>query len=624
MTATGYQRLLRAAAKGAAPLAHLSLSEWSDAHRMLSGKGSSEPGPWRTARTPYLREIMDCLSDTSPVQRVVVKKSTQVGLTEVGLNWIGYHIDRSLGPMLVVVPTLEVRKRWTLQRLSPMLADTPPLAALTSRRTRDSANSEDVKDFPGALVVLSGANSGSSLRSMPIKHVLCDEVDDFPWEIGGEGDPLGLIQRRTANFMQRKVLLISSPTVKEASRIEDEYEASDRRLYHVPCPHCETYQPLTWANLRWDKALTWARYICAECGAEIDEHHKSRMLGAGRWVPRNPERATRGYAINGLYAPIGLGLSWRELAADWLEAQGDPSKLKRFINTALGEVWEDRSRDVKPNTLAGRAEPYALRQVPPGCLMVTAGVDTQDDRLAVVLVGWGAGDAAFVLDWLEIPGNPGRPELWQALTEYLTRPLLNAYGREIRVEATAIDSGGHYTHEVYQYTRATPLVRAMAVKGASTPGKPILGRASAVDINARGKVIKRGAKVWPVGSDTAKHALYSRILADEEQPPEARRLRFSEDLPQDFYDQLTAEAFDPSRNRWVLRRGRRNEALDCFCYASAAAQHPQLRIHAKRPHEWERLRLTLEADGGASSGEPAPAMRQAPRLPRRIAIKRGD
>ena len=589
--------LAEAVAAAMRPSARLTVSEWADAHRVLSAKGASEPGPWRTARNPPLREIMDCLSDESPVQRIAVVKSTQVGLTEVGLNWIGYHIHRRGGPMLVVVPTLEVRKRWVMQRLHPMLADSKVLAELANVRRRDSANSEDIKDYPGALVVLSGANSASSLRSMPIKRVLADEVAAFPWDIGGEGDPLGLIERRTANFARRKILLISSPGEKDACRISDEYNASDRRRYHVPCPECGHMQPLVWKNLIFDKALTFARYACRECGVEIDEHNKTRMLAAGQWVAEFPERKlTRGYHINGLYAPIGLGLSWLELARDWVDAQSDPVKLKRFINTALGEPWENQSRKVNAHALEERGEPYRLRQVPPGCLVVTAGVDTQDDRLAIMLLGWGDNDVCWVLDWLEIPGNPGRRELWDQLTEYLNEPLVNAFGRELRVEAAAIDSGGHYTHEVYLYERRREIKRPMAIKGASTPGRAILGRPTWQDINVRGRRIYRGVKLWTIGTDTAKHMLYGRMHGDNDQPPESRRLRFSEDLGRDFYDQLTAEYFDAKTNKWVLRKNRRNEATDCFVYASAAAQNPEIRVHAMTPAAWRKRAALLEGE----------------------------
>jgi phage terminase large subunit GpA-like protein len=605
MKPDAYALFTNAVAEAVKPRERLSLSQWADAHRILSGKGASERGQWRTDRTPYLREIMDCLSDSSPVQRVVAVKSTQVGLTEVALNWLGYHVHRQLGPMLVVVPTLDVRKKWVLQRLHPMLTETECLAKLAKARTRDSANSEDIKDYPGALVVLSGANSPASLASMPIKHVVCDEVDRFPWESGDEGDPLGLIQRRTSNFPRRKVLLISSPTIKGASRIDEEYEASDQRQYHVPCPDCGHQQPLVWAQLQWnaDRSAVW--YTCTECGSAIDEHYKTPMLAAGRWVPRHPERRTRGYQINGLYAPIGLGLTWRELVDDWLAAKGDLSKLKRFINTALGEAWEDeRSKRLSPKGLADRAGPYRVREVPPGCLILTAGVDTQDDRLAVQVVGWGADGRRWVIDYVELPGSPARADVWDQLTELINAPLVNAWGREMQIEATAIDSGGHFTHEVYLYVRSARVRRPMAIKGSSTPGRSILAaRPNAVDVRSSGRVIKSGVKVWMVGTEAAKHNWYNLLTSDTDQAADERLVHFPAELDISYYQGLIAETFDPERNRFVLRKGKRNEPLDTAVYAMTAAHHPEIRVHAMHAPQWERLAQQLER---ATDAEPTP------------------
>jgi phage terminase large subunit GpA-like protein len=319
----------------------------------------------------------------------------------------------------------------------------------------------------------------------------------------------------------------------------------------------------------------------------------------------------RGYHINGLYAPIGLGLSWPEMVADWIDTKGDITKLKRFINTALGEVWEDdRTKDLTPHSLLDRAEPYALREVPPGCLVITAGVDTQDDRLAVQLVGWGADNRRWILDWLELPGSPGRGKVWDDLTEYLSQPLTNSAGRTLHIEATAIDSGGHYTHEVYQYVRLRRIRRPLAIKGRSTPGSAILAsRPSAVDVNTRGRVIRDGAKLWMVGTDSAKHAIYNALISDTDQPPENRLVHFSGDLALEYYQQLIAETFDPEKNKWLLRKGRRNEALDTAVYAMAASQHPEIRVHAKRPADWQRLAEQLESD---KSNPPPAAARPVP------------
>ncbi len=608
------------------PRQRLSLSQWSDAHRVLSRKASSEPGRWKTSRTPYLRELMDCLSEHSDVKRIVFIKPAQIGGTEVALNWIGYVMSHSPAPMLIVTPTLEVRDRWITQRLHPLLRETECIAELfDAYASRTVSNSKDIKDFPGGILVLSGANSPSSLRSMPIRYVVCDEVDAFPWEVGGEGDPLGLVQARTSNFPRRKLLLISTPTIKDASRIEEEYQRSDRRRYHVPCPHCGEHQVLVWANLHWSKSpsglITHARYVCRECGAEIEEHHKTAMLDAGEWHPENPESPIRGYHLNGLYAPIGLGYSWLELAQEWQASHDDPPKLKRFVNTVLGECWEDRSRDIKPSALMQRAEAYPLRTVPPGCLILTAGIDTQDDRLSVQVLGWGRGEACWVLDWFELPGDPARDEVWMALSEKLNTPLRNAYGKDLVIQAAAIDTGGHHTHQVYTYARSNPARRVVAIKGSATPSRPILaGRPSAVDINHRGRVIRGGVKLYLVGTDTAKSAIFARLSGDADVEPASRLIHFPDGLDPDYYSQLTAEAFDPEKNRWVKRRGRRNEALDTFVYAMAAAHHPELRVHAMRARDWDKLEALLEPGNPVEAKpepvRPVPVPQAIPRRPR--------
>ena len=605
--ANGHAALLSSVAQAAAPRRRLTVSQWADAHRWLSGKASSERGRWRTSRTPYLREIMDCLSESSPVQRVVIMKSAQIGATEVGLNWVGYAMHHAPCPMLVVVPTIESRERWGIQRLGPLLRETDVLADLVSHRTRDGKNRQDIKDFPGdGLLILGGANSAASLASMPIKWVLSDEVDRFPWELRGEGDTIGIIDQRTQNFRRRKHCLISTPTVKDASRIEDEFSESDQRHYYVPCPECGEGITLKWENLDWTKDQKHPVYLCECCGGIIEEHHKDAMLAEGVWKPARPEMSdiTRGYHINGLYSPSGLGYTWGELVRQFKTAQHDKPKLQRFVNTALGEVWEDRSRDVKPRELQDRAEAYRLREVPPGCLIITAGLDTQDDRIALQLVGWGRGERCWVLDWFEYPESPASPATWHFIAEYLNRPLENAWGRRMYVEATAVDSGGHYTHEVYSWVRTEPARRVLAIKGANTPNRPILaGRPKAVDVNIGGKTIKHGVSLWQVGSDTAKHTLVNRLQADKDAPLDERMIHFSQDLPDDYYEQMLGKVFSADRNKWIPRRGRRAEGMDTWSYACAASHHPALRVHALRSKDWDALERQLQPGGLAAIGD---------------------
>lgn len=620
----GRALFIQAIADALTPRPRLTVSQWADKNRILFSKASSEEGPWRTARTPFAREIMDCLSVSSSVRSVSFMKAAQIVGTEVALNFIGYVIDHAPAPMLVVQPTLEVRERFVKQRLDPMLRGTRVIAKLFSTdRRRDRTNTEAIKDFPAGMLILGGANSPASLASMPIKYTVNDEIDRYPWEVGTEGDPHILIRKRQVTFVRRKELNISSPTIKQASRIDELYEAGDKRRYHVPCPHCDQLQVLEWKNLRWTldpvtKEPTHVVYVCRHCGCEIEEHHKTEMLkeyghgGRALWIAEHPERShrDRSYHISALYSPLGLGLRWVELVREWLAAQEDKTKLKAFINLVLGEAWEDQSRDIKPHELKQRADPYNLREIPPGCLRLTAGVDVHPDRFEVQVLGHGRGKIKWTVDKIILPADPARDEEWQTLTDYLLKPFVNRFGRTLHIEATAVDSGGHNTQNVYNWGRAAEKIipHLMIIKGANTPGKAVIaGRPQWQEINRRGRVIKQGVRLWMIGVDTVKHTLFALLVGDAQHEASARKIRFSQELADDYYKQLTAEVFDPEKNKFVHRRGRRNEDLDTWVYAYAASHHPELRIHTMTSRDWDRLERLLEPPGEPiPEGPPAP------------------
>lgn len=595
-------------AKALRPRTRLLVSEWADAHRVLSSKSSSEPGRWRTSRAPYTREVMDCLSVSNPVQRIVLMFAAQTSKSEIGLNWLGYIMDHAPAPALVVLPTLEVRKRWSKQRLGPMLTETPSLAEIfDAKRTRDSSNSEDIKDFPGGMLVVGGANSPASLSSMPIRYVLCDEVDRFPWEAGQEGDPLGLIDERTKTFPRRKVLLVSTPTVRDSSRIDAEYQASDQRRYHVPCPHCEELQTLKWSNVKWqieDGEVSRAWYACEHCGAEFDESSKTWMLDNGEWIAEYPGRAVRGYAISGLYAPVGLGFKWIEIARQWLAAQGDQTKLKRFINTTLGEVWEDQSAKLKSHDLTKRIEDRPQRTIPPGCLALTVGVDTQDEWLAVKLLGWGDGKL-WVIEWHAIQGDTTRAEVWDKLELYLNTPLINQFGYPMRIDACAIDTRGHRGKQVKEFSARRSLkVPVFAIQGSTTRmGKAISSTPSHPEKTQKGKIIRSSYALWNIGTEYCKDFIFSTLASDESLSPDERVIHFPMGLEEEYFDGLLSEVFDPDSNKYVKKKGAkyiRNEPLDCIVYAWAVGHHKQVRIGMTTrgdpsPQYWTRRQAMLES-----------------------------
>ena len=596
------------------PPADQTVSQWADSNRMLSGKSSSEPGPWRTDRTPYLRQIMDDLSARSTVQEVVVMFAAQLGKSETGNNWLGYIIDNEPGPVMCVQPTTDMAKRFSRQRIAPMLEETPALRRkVRENRSRDDANTTLMKDFAGGVLVVSGANSAASLRSMPVRYLFLDETDAYPQDVDGEGSPIVLAEKRTSTFARRKVLKTSTPTIKHFSQIESSYLQSNACVYHVPCPHCGEYQPLEMGTkaphgLRWDKDESdhyvpgTVRYVCAHNGCEILEHHKPAMLTAGRWVPtRTSQRpgVLTGYHLNALYAPLGW-VTWSDIVHQFTEAvqatrQGDNSRMKTFVNTVLAETWEVKGEGGDAAALAARAEDYPLGAVPRGGLMLTQGVDVQPDRLEARVWAWGRGEESWLVARHIIYGDPNLDEgtpgsPWTRLTEIRRTPIVHASGAQMLIEATAIDTGGHNTNAVYAYCRNHAHAQVLAVKGASTYGRPVIGKPGLIDVSWRGKTVPRSLKLWSVGTDTAKHLLYGRMRITQVGPG---YIHLPQSLIQtDEFDQMTAARLMPvvvqgkQSLRWITPGGKREEAGDCQVYAYAAACY--LGIQTYRDPGWDR------------------------------------
>ena len=587
---------------GLRPEEPLTVSEWADKHRRLSSKASAEPGPWRTNRTPYLREPMDCLSSTSPVQRVVMMFAAQTGKTEAGANWLGYVIDHAPGPMLLVQPTVEMAKRLSKQRLESLITETPVLAEkIAPSRSRDSGNTMFAKDFPGGMMLLTGSNSATGLRSTPCRYIFCDEIDAFPSDVDGEGDPVSLAEKRATTFARRKILLTSTPTVKDFSRIEAEYERSDQRRFYVPCPCCSVMQWLKWPQLKWENNdPVTAAYECEVCHERFAEIHKPAMLRKGEWRATAPSNGkTAGFQLSGLYSPLGW-LSWADMVDDFLRAKADAPMLKSFVNTRLAETWEeDFASKVSAEGLLDRCEHYEAAMVPEGGLALTVGVDVQDNRLAISVWAWGREEEGWLLDHQEIYGDPSRQELWKQLDEVVLREWPHAVGPAMRPDVVAIDSGGHFTAEVYQYARERARQGVVAIKGQSQRGKPPIGKGSKVDVNHQGRTLKRGAVVYMVGGDTVKTTLFGRLKHSEQG---AGFLHFHMGTTGEYFEQLTAEKQVLRYNRggfptreWVKKPSARNEALDCLVYAYAALNLMYQRFD--RRTIWDQLEKRLEGTG---------------------------
>ncbi len=568
--------------RGVKPRDLLTVSQWADRHRELKS-GTNAPGRWHTTLTPYLAEIMDALSEHSPVRQVTFMKSSGVGGTEAGYNWIGYVMYHLQKDLLVVVPTLELRDRSFNPRLNKMIDESADLAGLVTTSMRNRSNRGDLLEYGArARIIKAGANSPDSLRSDHLPYVMCDEVDAFPWDVGGEGDPMTLIENRQRTYSRAKTYLVSTPPIAGLSRIDMQYNRSDRRRYHVPCPHCGEFQPLEFGGrdksygLKFRTApktdvdtgdgaidqVTAAWYLCRACAAEIDEGNKTDMLARGRWLAERPHiRHHRGYHLNALYAPVGLGLNWRAVAQKWLNSQGDTAELKGFINTYLGQVWKEQGESIEGLSLISRLEDYAADLAGLAVLLVTAGADVQKDRIEVSIVGWGVGEEAWLADHIILDGDTAQPDVWDDLHDALTAAA---------VHIAAIDAGFN-TSMVYAFCESRRW--AIAVKGVEGLHRPLIedDRKRKQRLRTRRK---KGQPIEPLGVDQGKALIYSRAKLTT---PGPGYIHFRRDpaFDDEYFAQLAAEKlvtkFRGTRpfQQWVQTRAR-NEALDCLVYALAA------------------------------------------------------
>ncbi len=586
----------------------LTVSEWADRFRHLSGKSAAEPGRWRTHRTPYLREIMDCLSPTSAVERVVFMKGAQVGGTECGNNWIGYVIQLAPGPMMAVSPTVEMAKRNSKQRIDPLIDESPELSErIAPPRARDSGNTILAKEFRGGVLVMTGANSAVGLRSMPVRYLFLDEVDGYPQDVEGEGDAISLAEARTRTFSRRKIFIVSTPTISGASSIEREYEASDQRRYFVPCPHCSHLQWLRFEQLRWGKGQPeTAAYICESCEAPIAEHHKTWMLERGEWQATALRVAgkTAGFHLSSLYSPVGWR-SWQDIAAAWESAvnkeSGSASAIKTFKNTELGETWVEEGEAPDWQRLIERREDYRAGNIPHGGLLLTSGADVQKDRIEVSIWAFGRGKESWLIEHRVLMGDTARDDVWKAFTALLGETWTHESGARLPLTRLALDTG-FATQEAYAFVRACRDSRVMAVKGVAR-GAALIGTPTAVDVTQGGKKLRRGIKVFSVAGGIAKLELYNNLRKSADVGEDGVSMVFPAGfvhLPKidaEFIQQLCAEQLITRHNRngfpvreWQKMR-ERNEALDCYVYARAAASAAGLDRFEER--HWRELERQL-------------------------------
>jgi len=604
----GAAEIERAWREGLTPDPLLTVSEWSDRHRMLSSKASAEPGRWRTSRTPYLKAIMDCLSPTSPVERVAFMKAAQLGATEMGSNWIGYVIHHAPGPMMAVWPTVDMAKRNSKQRIDPLIEESAALSELIApARSRDSGNTILAKEFRGGVLVMTGANSAVGLRSMPVRYLFLDEVDGYPIDVEGEGDAISLAEARTRTFARRKIFIVSTPTISGASAIEREYEASDQRRYFVPCPHCAHRQWMRFEHLRWEKGQPeTAAYVCESCDEPIAEHHKTWMLEHGEWraMVTNGAGKTAGFHLSSLYSPVGWR-SWRDIAAAWESSvskeSGSAAAIKTFKNTELGETWVEEGEAPDWQRLVERREDYRIGAVPNGGLLLVGGADVQKDRIEASIWAFGRGKESWLVEHRVLMGDTARDAVWKRLAELVAQTWTHESGAALPLARFALDTG-FATQEAYTFVRACGDPRVMPVKGVAR-GAALIGTPTAVDISQGGKKLRRGIKVFSVAVGIAKLEFYNNLRKAADVLEDGVTTTFPAGfvhLPKidaEFIQQLCAEQLITRRDRngfaireWQKMR-ERNEALDCYVYARAAASAAGLDRFEER--HWRELERQL-------------------------------
>ena len=600
--------------RGLEPPPILTVSQWADRNRILSSVSSPNPGPWRTSKTPYLREPMDCLSSHSLIEIVDMMFGSQLGKTEAILNWMGYKIDHSPGPMMGVQPTVDMAKRFSKQRIATLSETAAIREKLRPARERDSGNTILQKDFPGGTLILTGANSPVGLSSAPVENLALDEEDRYP-DATEEGDPVELAEARTKNFPNRKICRTSTPTTSSKSRIYKGFLEGDQSYYHVPCPQCHKLQVLEWGGPDLNHGIKWEKddpenvwYVCKHNGCIIYEYQKPWMMAEENgacWIATYPERSHyhRSFQLSTIYSPW---FDWKKAVRLFLKTKNSPERLRAFVNTYLGEPWQEKDGEVPDwRMLYGRREAWKIGVVPQSGLMLTAGLDVQKDRVEALVRAWGEGKRSWVVDKLVFPGDTSdlsqQGVWWAQVAPFLRKLYPHESGKMLPLRMAAIDAGFN-SQIVYSFVREFPRDRVIATRGFDHL-KMIIGSPVAVDVTQSGKKIRRGLYYYPIGSSMSKSELYAllRMLMPTERELEESGfpegfIHFPE-FDEDFFLELTAEhltfKLEKGFRKYFWEKIReRNEVLDMMVLSRAAAS--LCGIDRWEPEDWSTLAGELQ------------------------------
>lgn len=560
------------------PPEKLSPSEWAEKNIRIP-QGNAIPGLIRFRNAPYQREPLDMICNPD-CEHITLMWGAQVGKTQLINCAIGYHIAHRPESQMMMQPTQGDLQTWLATKLDPLVEANPELSGrIAKARGREGVNNQRMKQYPGGFLMFSWAGAPTTMRGRSAPKIYTDEVDGYP--VTPEGHPVSLLWQRAATFGEKRLLMeTSTPTIKDLSKIESSFLDGDQRRYYIPCPHCETFQTLKWAQVIWSKDETGedltetATYHCEACGAAISDGQKIAALRRGEWRASKPFRGHASYHLSELYSAFR---KWRDIARSFVEKK-KANDLQTFINVSLAETWEEAGERADAGSLLRRVESYRA-QVPMGAVYLTAGIDMQMDRLEVEVVGWGLGEESWSVDYRILYGDPLGTDVWEQLDELLAETYVHESGAVLSIMAACLDTGGTggSTQAAYQYARGKTPRGLYPIKGVPGFGVPVVSKPNPKKSGQR----TRQVDLWPVGVDDAKLIIMRRLL---QQQPGPGYCHFPSDRNAEYFAQLTAERLvtrqikgRPVREWHQLRP--RNEALDCRVYALAALKikNPNLR-----------------------------------------------
>lgn len=504
---------------GLKPLPKTSVSNWADNHRMLSSGISAEPGKWKTSRAPYQKDIMNAFTEPG-IHRVVVKSSSQIGKSDMMNNVIGRFAHLDPCAIMMIQPTIDMAQDYSKTRIAPMIRDTKVLNNLFyDVKSRDANNTILSKVFPGGRLIMCGANSPAGLASRPIRILLADEVDRFPDSAGTEGDPVDLAAKRMTTFWSSCMGLFSTPTNEGSSRIDEEYLAGTQEEWQHKCPNCGEYHLLRHIDMTVDYKeiktpsgkktviVNDVKWRCPHCGFSFSE--KEMKQTPQKYISRNADalkNGIRSFFVNGFTSPW---MTWSKIMREWLEAKGDPEREKVIMNTVFGESYKQKGAFEDEQIFLRRRESYGA-ELPNGVLLLTAAIDTQDNRLEYEVVGWGKEEECWGIRKGIVLGAPNQDRTWKEIDNILDKTYHFADGKGLKVVRTFIDSGGHYTSDVYNYCQKNFHKQRFAIKGRGGPGIPLIYKIAKAN-NAKAPLIL-------LGVDDGKQQIMDRLSIDSPGP----------------------------------------------------------------------------------------------------------